>query len=210
MKAFALEESWELIRQVLPADLEALARQSGSFQRARKVGDARTLVRLLLMHASGLSLAQTALRAQAQGLAKLSAVALFKRLRRSGAFLQRLAVHLLEPGRQCAAPVRWPGGYRFRLIDATTGTEPGPKGRTWRLHASLRRPALDCDPFALTDLHAGERFKRWQAAPNEVRLADRAYARREARGALARAGRPGGGALQRAQPPVTHGAGPAL
>jgi hypothetical protein len=184
MKAFALEASWEVIRQVLPTDLEALARQSGSFQRARKVGDALTLVRLLLMHASGLSLVQTALRAQEQGLAKLSAVALFKRLRRSGAFLQRLAVRLLEQVQQCAAQVRWPGGYRFRLIDATTVTEPGPKGRTWRVHYSLRLPELDCDHFELTDLHAGESFKRWQAAPNEVLLADRAYTRREALGAL--------------------------
>ena len=52
MKAFALEESWEVIRQVLPADLETIARQSGSFQRARKVGDALSLLRLLLTHAS--------------------------------------------------------------------------------------------------------------------------------------------------------------
>jgi hypothetical protein len=116
--------------------------------------------------------------------AALSAVALFKRLRRAGAFLQQLAVRLLEQVQQCAAPVRWPGGYRFRLIDATTVTEPGPKGRTWRLHYSLRLPELDCDHFELTDLHAGESFKRWQAAPKEVLLADRAYARREALGAL--------------------------
>jgi hypothetical protein len=184
VKAFAFEESWEVIRQLLPADLEALARQSGSFQRARKVGDALTLLRLLLMHAAGLSLAQTALRAQEQGLGALSAVALFKRLRRAGAFLQQLAVRLLEQVQQCAASVRWPGGYRFRLIDATTVTEPGPKGRTWRLHYSLRLPELDCDHFELTDLHAGESFKRWQAAPKEVLLADRAYARREALGAL--------------------------
>jgi Transposase DDE domain len=136
------------------------------------------------MHAAGLSLAQTALRAQEQGLGRLSAVALFKRLRRAGAFLQQLAVRLLEQVQQCAASVRWPGGYRFRLIDATTVTEPGPKGRTWRLHYSLRLPELDCDHFELTDLHAGESFKRWQAAPKEVLLADRAYARREALGAL--------------------------
>ena len=43
---------------------------------------------------------------------------------------------------------------------------------------------LDCDQFELTDLQAGESFKRWQAAPNEVLLADRAYARCEAVGAL--------------------------
>jgi hypothetical protein len=127
VKAFAFEESWEVIRQVLPAHPEALARQSGSFQRARKVGDALSLVRLLLMHASGLSLAQTALRAYAQGLGTLSAVALFKRLRRSGAFLQRVALRLLEQGPQRAAQACWPGGYRFRLIDATTVKEPGPK-----------------------------------------------------------------------------------
>ena len=111
MKAFALEESWEVIRQVLPADLETIARQSGSFQRARKVGDAQTLLRLLLMHAGGLSLQQTALRAHARGLGHLSAVALFKRLRRSGAFLQHLAWRVLEQvQQQGTAPARWPEG----------------------------------------------------------------------------------------------------
>lgn len=184
MKAFAFEESWEVIRQVLPADLETIARQSGSFQRARNVGDGLTLLRLLLMHAAGLSLQQTALRAAVQGLAKLSAVALFKRLRRSAAFLQRLAVSLLEQVPPRLAPAGWPHGYRFRLIDATTVKEPGPKGRTWRLHYSVRLPELDCDHFELTDLKAGESFKRWQASANEVLLADRAYARREALGAL--------------------------
>lgn len=184
MKAFAFEESWEVIRQVLPAHLETIARQSGSFQRARNVGDALTLLRLLLMHAAGLSLRQTALRAAVQGLANLSAVALFKRLRRSVAFLQQLALRLLEQVPPRLAPAGWPSGYRFRLIDATTVKEPGPKGRTWRLHYSVRLPELDCDHFELTDLRAGERFKRWQAAPDEVLLADRAYARREAVGGL--------------------------
>jgi hypothetical protein len=74
--------------------------------------------------------------------------------------------------------------YRFRLIDATTVKEPGPQGSSWRLHYSLRVPELCCDHFELTDLQAGESFKRWQASPNEVLLADRAYAHREAVGAL--------------------------
>src|SRR5437868_2893809 len=85
MEAFAFEESWEVIRQVLPSNLEAIARQTGS---------------------------------------------------------------------------------------------------CWRLHYSLWLPELYCDHFELTDLKAGESFKRWQAAANEVLLADRAYARCEAVGAL--------------------------
>jgi Transposase DDE domain len=185
VKPFALEESWEVIRDLFPADLDALARQSGSLRRARQVGDGETLLRLLLMHGGGLSLAQTALRARAQGLGRLSAVALFKRLRRSGAFLQQLAGHLLQQlQQQRAAPAPWPGGYRFRLIDATTIKEPGPTGSCWRLHYSVRLPDLGCDHFELTDYRAGESFKRWSAAPDEVLLADRAYASREAVGAL--------------------------
>ena len=97
VKPFAFEESWEVIRQVFPSDLEAIARQSGSFRRARRVTDAQSLLRLLLMHGSGLSLEQTALRAKEQGLGNFSAVALFKRLRRSGATVEPSA-HRLPRG----------------------------------------------------------------------------------------------------------------
>jgi Transposase DDE domain len=184
VEPFDFDESWQIIRQVFPPDLETIARQSGSFRRARTVGSAETLLRLLLMHASGLSLRQTALRAKERGLANLSAVALFKRLRQSEAFLQQLARGVLEQVPARAAPVKWPGGYRFRLIDATTVKEPGPTGSCWRIHYSLRLPELTCDHFELTDPESGESFKRWQAGPNEVLLADRAYAHREAVGAL--------------------------
>ena len=52
------------------------------------MGDAETLLRMLLMHGSGgPSLEQTVLRARKQD-QTISAVALFKRLRRSEAFLQ--------------------------------------------------------------------------------------------------------------------------
>jgi DDE family transposase len=148
------------------------------------VEDAETLLRLLLMHGSGLSLEQTALRAKEQALGLLSAVALFKRLRHSGAFLQQLALRLLEQVQQRAQATPWPGGYRFRIIDATTVKEPGPTGSTWRLHYSLRLPDLYCDHFELTNLEQGESFKRWQASANEVLLADRAYSHRAAVGAL--------------------------
>ena len=184
MESFSFDESWEIIRKVLPEDLEAIARQSGSFRRARMVGDAATLLRLLLMHGSGLSLEQTVLRAQEQGIAKISAVALFKRLRSSVAFLQKLALSVLEQVQRRSEQGQWPGGYRYRIIDATVVNELGATGSSWRIHYSLRLPDLYCDHFELTSSEEGESFKRWQAAANEVLLADRAYSHREAVGAL--------------------------
>jgi hypothetical protein len=184
VKPFPFEESWDVIRKLFPSDLDVIARQSGSFRRARRVADAETFLRLLLMHGGGLSLEQTVLRAHEQGLGRLSAVALFKRLRRSEAFLQQLAVGMLAQVQQRAQQANWPGGYRFRLIDATTVKEPGPTGGCWRIHYSLRLPDLYCDHFELTSLEAGESFKRWQASAGEVLLADRAYSHREAVAAL--------------------------
>jgi hypothetical protein len=116
-------------------------------------------------------------------------VALFKRLRRSAALLQQLASQLLQQVQHRAQAAPRPGAYRFRLIDATTIKEPGPTGSGGRLHYSLRLPDLGCDHFELTDLQAGERFKRWQASPGAVLLAERAYAQREAVGALLDSGR---------------------
>jgi hypothetical protein len=148
------------------------------------VGDAETLLRLLLMHGSGLSLEQTVLRAKEQGIGTISAVALFKRLRRSEAFLQKLALNVLKQVQQRCEQAPWPGGYRYRIIDATTVNEPGATGSSWRIHYSLRLPDLYCDHFELTSPEQGESFKRWQAGANEVLLADRAYSHREAVGAL--------------------------
>ena len=72
----------------------------------------------------------------------------------------------------------WPGGYRYRIIDATEVTEPGATGSSWRVHYSLRLPELSCDQFKLTRFSQGESFEHWQFRADEVVLADRAYSNR--------------------------------
>lgn len=178
MESFAFEESWELVRKCFPRDLDGLARQSGSLKRIRKVGSGELLLRLLLMHGSGLSLEQTAIRAQEQNLGRISPVALFKRLRCSEAFVRALCEHLLQRMRQRLGQSHWPGGYRYRIIDATEVTEPGATGSSWRVHYSLRLPELSCDQFKLTRFSQGESFEHWQFRADEVVLADRAYSNR--------------------------------
>lgn len=173
-----LSEDWQALLGYLPADLEASAREHGFVRRSTGRQDARTWLRLILMHAAGgLSLAQTSARAKARGWAQTSSVALHKRLRAAGPWLQALTKHLLARQRQQlkALPIK---GKTVRIVDATDIQEPGSTGTDWRLHYSLRLPDLVCDHFELTDSHTAEHLARFAFAPGEMVLADRGYCNR--------------------------------
>ncbi|HEY0789666.1 MAG TPA: IS4 family transposase, partial [Chthoniobacterales bacterium] len=91
-----VEEDWEVLKSLFPADWQDLARQSGALKGLRQDKSAEPLLRTLLLHVGGgHSLRETAVRAQAAGWAHLSDVALFKRLRKSKAWLQRLCEALV-------------------------------------------------------------------------------------------------------------------
>jgi hypothetical protein len=155
-----------------------MALTSGAMLRSRKFPDAETLLRVLLLHiAGGLSLRQASVRAREQGLADVSDVALLKRLRAAGTWLQRLAGEL---ARQTWGRRPWPvlaGGYRLRAVDASTLQEPGATGADWRLHYSMELPSLCCDHLELTDARGGESLTRFPVAAKDVLLGDRGYCR---------------------------------
>ncbi len=176
----ALPEDWSILREWLPADLDTLAKQSGFVSRTTGRVDAETWLRLILMHvAGGLSLEQTMLRASEMGWAKLSAVALFKRLRASQQWLAQMCDWLLgEQRRRLGEAAAWPQGWQVRLIDASEVREPGRTGSAWRVHYSLRLPEMVCDHYELTDDKGGEKFGRFGFAPGELVVADRGYSHR--------------------------------
>ena len=90
-------ESWGVVRGFLPPDWQASARTMGALTRARGVKNEETLLPLLLMHtAGGLSLKQTSMRAAELGLAKVSSVALFKRLRLAEPWLRHLSAQMAQ------------------------------------------------------------------------------------------------------------------
>lgn len=172
----ALPDEWEILRRWLPDDLNARARQHRFFQRERGLTDGERWLRLILMHvAGGLSLEQTALRAREMGLAQISAVALFKRLRKAEAWLKDLCQHLLNEQQQRLGRGLWPKEYRVRAIDATDVQEPGSTGTAWRVHYSIRLPELVCDHYELIDQSEGEKLARFEFRPGELILADRGY-----------------------------------
>jgi len=174
-----LPEEWEIIRNWLPEDLDERARLHHFFRRARGLTDGERWLRLILMHvAGGLSLEQTTVRARELGLAEVSGVALFKRLRGAQEWLGDLCQYLLAEQQRRLGRSVWPSEYRVRAIDATDVQEPGDTGTSWRIHYSIRLPELVCDHYELTDEKGGEKLGRFAFAPGELILADRGYSHR--------------------------------
>ncbi len=186
-EADGLPEEWALIRAWLPEDLNIVARESGFFVRARGLQDADLWLRLILMHvAGGLSLRQTALRARELGLARVSSVALHKRMKRAELWIARLTEHVLQT-RRMAVP-KLPELRPVRVIDATNVQEPGSTGTFLRVHYSLRLPEMRCDHYEITGAEGGERLARFKFKKSEIVLADRGYSHRAGGACVRQAG----------------------
>jgi hypothetical protein len=149
------------------------AKASGALRRARGVEDAETLLRMLMVHlVHGCSLVEAATRAREAGWARISAVALYKRLRGSEEWLRWLAERVRM---QKYGP--FPRLDRVvRVVDATTISEPGSTGTDWRVHYAVNLASLQCDHFELTDVSGGETAARYPVTKGDILIADRAYA----------------------------------
>jgi hypothetical protein len=179
MEDTEMPEGWEVLRSWLPADLDGEARRHGFLRRARGLQESERWLRMFFMHVmGGLSLKQTVVRADELGWAKVSSVALFKRLRQAEGWLQALSRHLLEEQRRQLGLHQWPWRRSLRVIDATDVQEPGSTGTALRVHYSIRLPELACDHYELSDHHGGEKLGRFSFAPGEWVLADRGYSHR--------------------------------
>ena len=171
-----IQEDCELLVSFLPANWQDLAAETGAMKGLRKNKSAENLLRVLLLHLGcGHSLIETAVRARQEGLAELSSVALWYRLRKSQRWLRALCVELF---RERGVELSEAGGLQMRALDATTVKEPGQTGSLWRVHYSVRLPSLSCDFFRLTateGVGTGESFKQFPVAAGDHLLADRGY-----------------------------------
>lgn len=167
-------ENWEILRTFLPPEWAEQARRLGAMRRARYISDPETVLRVLLLHlATGCSLAETAARASASGLAQISAVGVFKRLRAAEPWVRWLAQQM----RGAAELPRAVAGRRVRAIDATSVSEPGSTGTDWKVHWAVNLADLQCDFFELTEVHeGGETFRRVPVVAGDVVMGDRVYA----------------------------------
>jgi hypothetical protein len=181
MKDIFDSESWSDLCAMVTAcgiDLDALAQETGALKRRRAVRDAPTVLRLALAYGSGLgSLDVVAAWAEQGGIAKLSKVALMKRLINAADLLLALAARLMVQRADIDIPSL---GARLaarplRLVDASCISKPGSVGTDWRLHAlydPVRQRFVDVE---LTDAKGGESFERFAVVPGEIRIGDRGY-----------------------------------
>lgn len=175
MSSPASQDEWQIIERLLPSGWQEQAREKGAFRRVRYTQSPGELLRLLLFHAvNDGGLRQTVAQARLSGLAEMSMVGLFKRLRSSGAWLTWIAHELC---RQIREEVRVPEGLRLRIFDSTTIQGPASRGTGWRLHYSLDLQTLACDWYEITDAHGGELLERAPVKAGDVVLADRNYLR---------------------------------
>jgi hypothetical protein len=172
-----LNDLWQstLARLGGNAAVEASAREKGAFARARSVASAADLLRLVLAYCLGsMGLRSTSAWSASVGLADLSNVALLKRLRKCGPWMEHLASLLLSSGAQPAAQ-----GRRIRLVDGTTVPKAGREAKNnngmWRLHCAFDLPAERFSFIELTDEKGGERLDRVAVAKGDIVIADRGF-----------------------------------
>jgi len=170
------DDDWLTLKRFLPAGWSEEAKRLGALRRQRKVASAEQLLRVLLIHlVDGCSLRETVVRARAGRLAKITDVALLKRLRAASEWLRWMAVQLLAR-RGCGVErPDWLSGFRVRSVDATVICEPGSTGTDWRLHYSLELFALKCDHFRLTQPDEGESLLNFPVVPGDLLIGDRMY-----------------------------------
>lgn len=161
--------------------LEQEARETGAFERARKIKCALDQLRLVLAYCWGISgLRLTAGWAEVMGLASLSNVALLKRLRNSADWLEQIVGRLLG-GSPREAGLAVAKGRPVRLVDATSVAKAGRNAREtggrWRIHSVFDLASERFTAFELTDESEAELIDRADVVPGEIRVGDRAYLR---------------------------------
>lgn len=171
----APSDEWTIIEGLLPSGWEDAAREQQAFRRVRYTSSPGALLRLLLFHAvNGSGLRETVTQAKAAGLESMSAVALFKRMKTSGPWLEWIATRLAGQFRERPRAM---GSRRLRVIDSTTIQRPASTGTDWRLHYTIDLSTLSCDWQELTDAHGAELLERAPVERGDVLLADRNFLR---------------------------------
>jgi hypothetical protein len=174
-----VSRDWEARSSQIPVDIDTLAKETKALQRKRQVKAPADLLRLVLAY----SICDWPLRlvgawAAMIGLGDLSDVATRKRLRKTQAWLGRILGEWLRQRRADLPQLL----LRMRLVDASTGSNPGSKGIDWRVHVNFDLATFSLADVEVTDVKGGETLARHVMQADVIHVGDRGYAHRRGLG----------------------------
>jgi hypothetical protein len=176
-----VDDDWQQMSSRIPVDIETLARETKALQRKREVKSALDLLRLVLAYSvCDWSLRLVGAWATVIGLACLSDVATRKRLRCCQPWLGQIIGAWLEQ-RRVVLPKR---PITVRLVDASSGSQPGSHGIDWRLHVLFDLASFGTTSVEVTDVKGGETLARHATAEGEIVVGDRGYCHRRGLGTV--------------------------
>ena len=171
------DQNWKAITDMLPADRDQTARETGAFTRAREIKSSDDLLRLLCFYSwTNLSLRDTAASANEADIASVSDVALLHRFQKVGGWIEKMVGQLLEA--RLPPPLLSALPYHMRLADASALSLIKSSGTDYRLHASYCLLSQRFQSLEITDATQGESLKRLTIQPGELVIADRAHGHR--------------------------------
>lgn len=167
--------AWDELVALFPANYAQIAEELGVMRKNRADKDLLQAIRVLFIHlGAGYSLKETALRAEMSKISTISSVALYHRLKKFGPFFRAMCDELMLENHKLTLHE----GKRIKIVDASTVSEPGQTGSTFRLHLSFSLPELVCDYMELTPtkgVGSGETLKKFPVRINDLYLADAGY-----------------------------------
>lgn len=158
----------------LGIDLEASARETKAFVRAREIRTVSDLLQLgLIFGTQDWTYEQIAAWALKNKIGDLSGVAVRQRLKKAETWFRQIIDAMIQ--RRCEE-VKQNSGLRIGLQDATVICRPGSHGTDARLHLRLDLGQLCFTGFDVTDARGAESFARFPVEANEIRIGDGGYA----------------------------------
>ena len=165
------------IERYLPQGWEEKAKELGAMERnSGVIRKASALLRLNMLYSSnGGSFEKAAMgMGMTEGM-RISKVAAFKRVKKSGEWLRWMARELYAGEGMTVAKPSFLGERAVKLVDASDETTKGKEKKTWRLHYIFNLFEFQCSDMELTSNAEGERLTRHKVDKGDIMIADRIY-----------------------------------
>ena len=171
------EYKFEELLRLLPEGWEAKAKELGALQRAREIKTAEELLRLILLYLTeGKSFRGTSALIHLSGEAKLSDVAVLKRMRNSAAWLQWLCENMYRQAGFIVKKPAWLKNKNVKVVDGSEDVKCGVRRQCYMLHYCLDIFTLAAHELHVTDIKTGEKLSNFKKfGKDDIVMGDRMY-----------------------------------